>query len=138
MMQETFFDNSFGRSFSFGFTVIPIIITIMFVLILAVFAFVFIKTIGQWNKNNRSPRLTVDATVVSKRTDIHHSSGHHNHTTGMHSSGHTGTYYYVTFQVESGDRMEFHVGGEEFGLLVEGDYGDLSFQGTRYLGFVRK
>lgn len=120
MMQETFFDNSFGRSFSFGFTVIPIIITIMFVLILTVFAFVFIKTIGQWNKNNRSPRLTVDATVVSKRTDIHHSSGHHNHTTGMLSSGHTGTYYYVTFQVESSDRMEFHVGGEEFGLLVEG------------------
>ena len=26
----------------------------------------------------------------------------------------------------------------EFGLLVEGDRGDLTFQGTRYLGFVRK
>jgi hypothetical protein len=56
----------------------------------------------------------------------------------MHTSGHTSTTYYVTFQVESGDRMEFHVSGEEYGLLVEGDYGDLSFQGTRYLGFVRK
>jgi len=26
----------------------------------------------------------------------------------------------------------------EFGLLVEGDEGVLSFQGTRYLGFERK
>jgi hypothetical protein len=56
----------------------------------------------------------------------------------MHTSCHTSTTYYVTFQVESGDRMEFHVGGEEYGFLVEGDFGDLSFQGTRYLGFVRK
>lgn len=44
----------------------------------------------------------------------------------------------MTFQVESGDRMEFHVSGEEYGLLIEGDFGDLSFQGTRYLSFVRK
>jgi hypothetical protein len=53
----------------------------------------------------------------------------------MHSS--TSTSYYVTFEVESGDRMELHVEGHEYGLLVEGDKGDLSFQGTRYLGFVR-
>ena len=26
----------------------------------------------------------------------------------------------------------------EYGMLVEGDFGDLSFQGTRYLGFQRK
>ena len=46
--------------------------------------------------------------------------------------------YYVTFQVESGDRMEFHVTGQQFGLLLEGDQGNLSFQGTRYLGFERR
>ena len=43
----------------------------------------------------------------------------------------------VTFQVGSGDRMEFHMSGAEYGLLVEGDHGNLSFQGTRYLGFER-
>lgn len=47
------------------------------------------------------------------------------------------TTYYVTFQVESGDRMELHVSGIEYGMLVEGDYGKLTFQGTRYLEFVR-
>ena len=48
----------------------------------------------------------------------------------------TSTRYYVTFQVESGDRMEFSVSGREYGLLVEGDTGRLTFQGTRYLGFT--
>ena len=134
MMNDSFFEPSFGRSFDFGFTVVPILVMTIFIIVIAVFVVVFVKGISQWNKNNHSPRLTVDATVVAKRTDIRHSSGTHHHTTGMHTS----TYYYVTFQVESGDRMEFHVSGEEYGLLVEGDYGDLTFQGTRYLGFVRK
>lgn len=137
-MPSTFFDNSFDDSFSFGFTVVPILVTIIFVVVIAAFIVIFAKGIRQWNRNNHSPRLTVDATVVSKRTDIRHHHGSHNHSTGMHSSCHTSTDYYVTFQVASGDRMEFHVSGEESGLLVEGDYGDLSFQGTRYQGFVRK
>lgn len=138
MMNDSFFDNSFGRSFDFGFTVVPILGTIIFIIVIAFFIVVFAKGISQWNKNNHSPRLTVDATIVAKRTNVSHSSGTHNHTTGMHTTGHTSTSYYVTFQVESGDRMEFHVSGEEYGLLVEGDFGDLSFQGTRYLGFNRK
>lgn len=109
---------------------------IFFLMFFSVFFFVFgviiftvIRGIGQWNKNNNSPRLSVDAEIVAKRTACHrhHSNGHH-HTT--HS-------YYITFQFESGDRMELRVPSNEFGLLVEGDMGVLSFQGTRYLGFER-
>jgi hypothetical protein len=33
--------------------------------------------------------------------------------------------------------MELHVSGQEYGLLAEGDFGSLTYQGTRYLGFVR-
>ena len=88
----------------------------------------------QWNKNNNSPRLTIPATVVAKRENV--SSSHH-HSVNHHHHHHTSTTYYVTFQVESGDRMEVQVPGNEYGMLVEGDYGNLSFQGTRYLGFVR-
>mgnify|MGYP000784206328 FL=1 len=47
----------------------------------------------------------------------------------------TDTTYYVTFQVESGDRMELSVDDSEYGMLVEGDEGKLTFQGSRYLGF---
>jgi len=30
------------------------------------------------------------------------------------------------------------VSSYEYGMLVEGDFGKLSFQGTRYLGFTRQ
>ena len=131
-----FYDFGFP-GFGTGFTIFGIMFTIVFVLVLGVFIFAIVKGISQWNKNNHSPRLTVPATVIAKRTNVssHH---HHNHGgTGMHHTTHSTTYY-VTFQVESGDRMELHVAGNEFGMLIEGDRGMLTFQGTRYLGFERK
>ena len=45
---------------------------------------------------------------------------------------------YATFEVESGDRMELSVDGEAFGLLAEGDAGELCFQGRRFLSFERR
>ena len=39
--------------------------------------------------------------------------------------------------LESGDRMEFLIPGAEYGMLIQGDCGRLTFQGTRYLGFER-
>lgn len=107
----------------------------VFLFIIGVFVFVAVKGLDQWNKNNHSPRLTVPATIVAKRTNVSHSMNHGVGHTGLSS---TSTTYYVTFQVASGDRMELHINGHEYGMLAEGDYGDLSFQGTRYLGFVRK
>ena len=109
---------------------------LMFVLTFGIIIMMFVKAISQWNKNNHSPRLTVPVVVVAKRMDV----SHHHHNTGVnnHHHHHTSTTYYVTFQVESGDRMELHVSGSEYGLLVEGDTGMLSFQGTRYLGFERQ
>ena len=107
---------------------------IMFFLIfgfaVAMFVMMFVKGIGQWHKNNNSPRLTVEAVVAAKRTDVSH-----HHDANTHVDHHT-TWYYVTFEVQSGDRMEFGV--SEYGLLAEGDYGKLTFQGTRYLEFERE
>ena len=109
-----------------------IMFVLIFVIIIGMFIYTAVSGIRQWDKNNRSPRLTVDAQVVTKRTSIHHHSGGPNH------AGHTSTSHYVTFQVESGDRMELPVTGREYGMLVEGDQGRLTFQGTRYLGFERQ
>ena len=109
---------------------------LVFFLVIAVFAVTLVRGISQWNKNNHSPRLTVDATVVAKRSDVSHH--HHHHGDGHMSHTTTSTTYFVTFQVDSGDRMELPVGGYEFGMLAEGDRGKLSFQGTRYLGFQRQ
>ena len=120
--------------FSMGFGLFQIMFVLVFFLVFGGIAVTLFMGIRQWNKNNHSPRLTVPATVVSKRTNVSH---HHHGNGGMHHTTHSTTYY-VTFQVESGDRMELHMTGPEFGLLVEGDHGYLSFQGTRYLGFERK
>ena len=120
-----------------GFSLFRIMFTLVFVLVIGMFTIIAVKGISQWNKNNHSPRLTVLASVVAKRTNVSHHHHHHNHGgAGMHHTTHSTTYY-VTFQVESGDRMELQMAGHEFGTLIEGDRGMLTFQGTRYLGFER-
>ena len=119
------------------FSLGTIMFQMMFFCVCAVMLFLIAKNISTWNKNNHSPRLTVPAAVVTKRTQVtqqqHANAGD---PTGAHGfSTTTSTSYYVTFQVESGDRMELRVSRSEYGLLAEGDQGNLSFQGTRYLGF---
>ena len=124
----------------FNFNVFRILFILVFLIILGTIVVTFIKGIGKWNKNNHSPRLTVDAKVVAKRMDVtHHHHANAGDATGAHGySSTSSTSYYATFEVESGDRMELSVGGREYGLLAEGDRGRLSFQGTRYLGFERE
>ena len=116
-----------------GFEMFNVMFTVIFLIIVVTAVVFLVRSLLQWNKNNHSPRLTVEATVVTKRQHVsrHHRGGEVHHT-------HTSTSYYVTFQVESGDRMELAVTGEEYGLLAEGDEGSLSFQGTRYKGFARR
>lgn len=122
----------FGFDTAFGFG--QVFIFAVFAIIIVSFIVAAVKGIGTWHKNNNSPRLTVDASVVSKRqnTDVHH----HNNNGTMHTS--SSTTYYATFQFDSGDRLELCVSGGEYGLLAEGDVGELTFQGTRYLGFDRR
>ena len=127
-------DYVMGPRFGVGFGMFQIVFFIVFGLAISTVLISLIKGVKEWNKNNHSPRLTVPATVVTKRTDVTRrrsggTNGHHHY--------HTSTNYYVTFEVESGDRMELNLSGPEYGLLVEGDHGKLSFQGTRYLGFER-
>ena len=121
--------------FDFGFnlmsTVLPNILLRFFADFIAFAVSIRVKGFTQNTRNNASPVLTVNCTVVTKRTEVSHH--HHHHDSHMHVS--TSTTYYATFQVESGSRMEFAVSGQEYGLLVEGDRGNLTFQGTRYLGF---
>lgn len=124
-----------GFGFGMGVDLFGVMFTLVFVLVIGMFVVTAVRGISQWNKNNNSPRLTVSATIVAKRTNVTH---HHHNGAGGHHHHHSSTTYYVTFQVDSGDRMEFQVDGTEYGMLIEGDRGELSFQGTRYLSFERK
>lgn len=127
--------SSFGGGFMFDF--VPALVTIGFVVILGFIIVQAVKGISQWHSNNQSPVLNVYATAVAKRanTSYYH---HHNADNAAMSHASSSTTYYVTFEVESGDRIELKMSGEQFGLIVEGDKGRLTFQGTRYLGFDRK
>ncbi len=106
-----------------GFQLFEVMSLLIFAVVIGIFISVLVKNISRNRKDNNSPRLTVEATVVTKRT---HVWGDHSHTN-----------YYVTFQVASGDRMELEIQSNQFGYLVEGDRGKLTFQGTRFLGFER-
>ena len=117
-----------GIMFGIMDSVFPIMFFLTFTVVIGVFIFILVKGIGEWNRNNHSPRLTVPATVVGRRQHRSHSGGEHPHTS---------TSYYITFQVDSGDWMELHIPVTEYGYIVEGDRGNLTFQGTRFLSFER-
>jgi hypothetical protein len=114
------------------FSLFSILFPIIFVIAFVGIFINILRGVKQWNYNNKQPQLTVPAKIVSKRTDIHH----HNHNDNHHTS-HTTTSYFVTFEVESGDRIELNVQGHQYGQIIEGDKGKLTFQGTRFIGFDR-
>lgn len=113
--------------------IVPMIVIIGFIVVLSTYIVRLITGAKEWNRNNRSPVLSVEATVVAKRVDVSHQTHHHEE----HRHRSTSTSYHVTFELASADRMELSVSGREYGMLVEGDFGKLTFQGTRYKGFAR-
>lgn len=89
---------------------------------------VFESVAQQIEADNRAPQLQAAARVLSRRQSFHHSS------VGTH---HVSTSYYITFELESGERMELRLSGSEYGMLVEGDCGRLTYQGSRFVRFER-
>ena len=122
--------------FDFIFSIVPVMVTIGFVVVFGMIIVTAIRGASRWNKNNHSPILTVDARIVAKRMAVSHHNNNHGNNIAMHHSS-ASTTYYATFEVESGDRLELHIPSPEYGLLAEGDVGRLTFQGTRYRGFER-
>lgn len=113
---------------------------IVFILIVVIFIVIIVKNVSEWNSNNNSPILSIDATVKSKRISISTTQlpngGDSSGAQGFHTT--TTAYHYVTFQVENGDCMEFRVNSTEYASLSDGYKGKLSFQGSRYVRFDRQ
>ena len=112
------------------FIIIPVCIGVVFVIVFGIIIYAFGKGIAQWADNNKKPVLSEPARIVTKRSQT---SGSVDSSTG----GSVSTWYYATFELPSGERREFCIGGREYGLLAEGDEGMLTYQGTRYRGFER-
>lgn len=123
-----------------GFSIVETLFPLVFLLMFGFALYTLISSIAaraqEKRKNDASPRLTVPASVVTKRAQV---GATHHHNAATNTGGtYYNTKYFATFQFESGDRLELSVSPSEYGMLVEGDRGQLSFQGTRYLGFVRQ
>ena len=125
--------------FGFGFDLMgrlfPLLFLIVFVFVISTIVGTFVSKAKRERKNDQSPRLTAEAKVVSKRMQVGENRHRHGNDDMMHS--YTYSKYFATFEFDSGDRLELPVDGSDYGLLVEGDRGQLTFQGTRYLGFQR-
>ncbi len=115
----------------FMFIIVPLFVMCGFVFVFGTIIYSFIQDHKRERKNDASPRLTVPATVITKRDN------HAYYPSGRTHGGTHRTRYFVTFQFDSGDRLELEMTGPEYGLLIQGDKGSLTFQGTRYLDFQR-
>jgi len=122
--------------YGYGFDMFSVMFFTAFILIVGTIIIGIIKGISEWSTNNTQPILDINCKVVSKRISVSHSNSHTN-SNGEHHSGTSFTSYYVTFEFESKDRMEFSVNGKNYGMIAENDYGKLKFQGTRFLEFNR-
>ncbi len=110
----------------------PIFFCLIFGVVVVMLVTVLVRGVREWSRNNASPVLREDVTVVSRRTHTGHSGGAGN------TAGHTYTQYYVTFENGGGERLELQLSGREYGQVAEGDRGVLTHQGTRYQGFQRE
>jgi hypothetical protein len=113
------------------FSISPIMFLFVFMMIIIIFIVISVKGLGRSN-NSRQPVLAVPAKIISKRTHVLSCA---NKDFGTFKHKHTSALYYLTFEVETGSRIEFDVSGNEYDLLTEGATGKLKFQGTRYLSF---
>ena len=108
----------------------PKIFTLFFVVIFAMVIIRILKAVfkglGNLSDDSGGSLLTETATVVAKRSEVE----------GSRNS--TDTTYYGTFELAGAHRIEMEVSGREFGMLAEGDRGELTHQGKRFQSFARQ
>jgi flagellar biosynthesis/type III secretory pathway M-ring protein FliF/YscJ len=92
---------------------------IVLVLIVGIVVFAAVKILIRSARNDNAPLLSADVRVVAKRQE-------------------TGGGYFATFEITTGNQMEFEVNAEESGMLAEGDEGKLTFQGMRFVSFAQE
>ena len=113
-------DIETGISFVFkGLGLVLIVLVVVF--FVSFLISIFYRAIKASKKNNNEQVQIDHALVVSKRS--HHIKV---------------TTYYITFQFSNGERKEFWVSANDYGLIAENDKGKLKFQGTRFISFVRE
>ena len=122
---------------AFSFSLMRILFFLIFAFVAAAVIITIVQKIAEEAKNSQAPVQTVSAKIVCKRTSTSGMSGTMQ-MNGMSTGGTVSTQHYVTFEAPDGSRLELPVSGKEYGMLAEGDYGELTYQRKRYVGFNRQ
>ena len=102
------------------------------------FLFVLLVTMGcicvglksiPWLRNCRKKRDCIYCKIVGRRVHVENNR--------KSNEGDVITKYYMTFETSEGRRLELQVSGKQYGLCMQGDEGQLTFQGIRYVSFQR-
>ena len=112
---------------NFMFSAVPIFILVIFVIVFATIIFGIASKVKENHRNNSMEEETKPARIIAKRT----------HVWGGRGDMSASTSYYATFENEKGDRAEFSVSDDFYGMYAEGDKGMLTHQGTRFIHFER-
>lgn len=129
-----FGSTSFGGGPPFIFSLIPILVVIVFVIVIGG----ILLNVGRYFKNAGSPRESVYAKVVAKRLDVRNTTNHHHGANGaVHPVHSSRTHYYITLEFENGERREYLDVKSLYGLVVEGDTGYAAVQGDWIVAFQR-
>ncbi|HEY9735685.1 MAG TPA: DUF2500 domain-containing protein [Trichocoleus sp.] len=118
-------------------TLVPIFIGLIFLIVIVGLIYAVVSAIAKWHHNNQQSVESVSAQVVAKRIRVSGRSSP-NYDGTLTAGRRTTTFYYCTFEDPQGTRREFRVAGSEYGQLVEGDLGTLTYQGSRYKSFQRQ
>lgn len=110
--------------------------TIVILIFVAFFGFIIFmvlksifNSVAEKRYNDGQPILTKDVKITGKRSAVSGGSG----------DSSVSTSYYATFEVvEDKKRLELEVEDEIYGLMAEGDSGNLKYQGRRFLNFERR
>lgn len=127
------FGSPFGGGFGLMFTIVPILVVIVFAIVIGGIIF----NGARYVKNARSPRETVYARVVAKRMDVRTHSHHHPAGEHVHASHSSRTHYFITLEFDNGERREYLDTKGLYGLVVEGDEGYAAVQGDWLVAFER-
>ncbi|KRF02425.1 hypothetical protein ASG89_24445 [Paenibacillus sp. Soil766] len=109
-------------------TLVLILFILILILVVGIFLSIIMKSLSVWSSNNNAPIQDRFCKVVSKRIQL----------SGRSSNLSSNTSYYVTFELEDQSRLELWISRQQFGYMVEGDIGNLTFQGTRFKEFESK
>ncbi|WBW97537.1 DUF2500 domain-containing protein [Oceanirhabdus sp. W0125-5] len=113
--------------FNLMFSIVPL-------MMLCIFIIFILKMVTNYSRNASQPILTEHVRVIGKRTNV---SSHLNSSNSNMSHRRTSTTYYVAFETDAGQRLELRMSGREYGIIMEGDTGNLMYQGEWFKRFDR-